>query len=1530
MRQLLSVVALGGIIIFSKFNSYANSIENIEENNNTSKIESEIVSSKNSHQLNKKSKSTSLDYYVNQSREFQFADIEIDNQIEVSNSFDIESEYEINEDSAQYYYDKANQLLDLVKSENRFIDKLDSDAIISLPVGIRTELGGLEYIILIEEVIFRPDGAFFNALMSFESPKGKLAFRGRDIPFSFSGGLEGDVFLELVTPVPIPFGDGIDMVIKADGSSYVVWDCYGFKSMGISADIIFSEDLIVPENTNGEIIKGRNVSCSFTAEMTDWNDLIVNISLPAFQVTGVEGVGFLIENAVFDFSDHNNFSGMKFPEAYTSTYFVPGNKNLWRGFYLGHAEIRLPKEFNSGSTRTSFIAYDLLIDDQGFSGVLIAENIISLEKGKMGNWAFSLDKIGVELVANQLTKAGFEGKVQVPLLSEDNPLEYTALIDMGGEYAFTISTTKDVKMDVWSADVNLAQTSFIEVAIEDNEFKPRAVLNGNASIKISDNGVELADIGFEALEIASTKPYVKVGAFSFGSEAVQQATAGFPVSVENIGFNQVSDTKIGISFNIILNLVGEGDGGFGAECGLMIVGEMSESSGIQSWKYSYLELTKIAVDIDGGAYSVSGSLEFFKNDLYYGNGFKGDATIEIAGMIEIEGMALFGKVDGYRYWYADAMATFKSGIPIGAFALNKFGGGVFHHMRQLDFGEEFGGTLGKTKSNVIYRPDKKVLIGIKASVGLILINAETVFNGDATLEIVFNHGGGLRTIDFQGNANFITPELLGAAQQLVKLQGAIDLMKEDKTPERTTNSSLSAEIRINMNFPAKTLHANLKVYVNVAGGIIKGIGPGDLAGESVMHFSPGEWYIHVGSPDNPVGLEVLSMIRLESYFMVGDNIPGSPPPPAEVSRILGGIDLDYMGAENDLASGRGIAFGARITMDTGDLTFLIFYARFTAGLGFDLMLKDYGNITCAGRSGELGINGWYANGQAFAYFSGKVGIIVKIFGKTKKYEIIDLGMAAVLQAKLPDPFWMRGIVGGYYSLLGGMIKGDCKFEVVIGEECEFVGEGSVLEGIEVISELTPASGQSDIDVFNSPQAVFNMEIDKVFEMVDLDGKTKAFRIKLDHFKIMKSGSEIDVNYKWNADHTVIALQPTDILPGESSIKAMAQISFEERDRSVWKPVKLDNKVITESMEITFTTGKAPDYIPLHNVKYCYPIINHYNFYSKEYSKGYVQLKQGQDYLFEANADFNTKGRYTSYDGTETLFDIVYKQNNEIEYNIPSGLKINSVYTFDIVNVPLRKISVDKNISKRSRLVELGDESKKQSITIATREAEGSIKNLKVKLIFTSHFRASYYATLKEKLDDMFISTGFRRNIHSDIHELGVTLFGKELFEKYETHWTTEISPLVQFKAVLTDDYYKNNIDGLIYKPYNSQSAIKIDWRNPNFDIGYPPVKALYIRQIPFNKTLTEGEINGGYSLGTATEGAFVYNLIWFYAKDFFDLQQKAAVKIYQGSNISWYSTLMNSTFPEVKSGKYQFDIKYVVPGRNEVSSKYRVNIDNKL
>ncbi len=66
-----------------------------------------------------------------------------------------------------------------------------------------------------------------------------------------------------------------------------------------------------------------------------------------------------------------------------------------------------------------------MIDNQGVSGKFIGKNIISLNEGNMNGWAFSLDSVGVELMANQLVQAGFDGGLVIPIGKDDRPFEYT-------------------------------------------------------------------------------------------------------------------------------------------------------------------------------------------------------------------------------------------------------------------------------------------------------------------------------------------------------------------------------------------------------------------------------------------------------------------------------------------------------------------------------------------------------------------------------------------------------------------------------------------------------------------------------------------------------------------------------------------------------------------------------------------------------------------------------------------------------------------------------------------------------------------------------------------------------------------------------------------------------------------------------------------------------------------------------------------------------------------------------------------------
>ncbi|WP_406630123.1 hypothetical protein RAN96_09055, partial [Ornithobacterium rhinotracheale] len=63
-------------------------------------------------------------------------------------------------------------------------------------------------------------------------------------------------------------------------------------------------------------------------------------------------------------------------------------------------------------------------------------------------------------------------------------------------------------------------------------------------------------------------------------------------------------------------------------------------------------------------------------------------------------------------------------------------------------------------------------------------------------------------------------------------------------------------------------------------------------------------------------------------------------------------------------------------------------------------------------------------------------------------------------------------------------------------------------------------------------------------------------------------------------------------------------------------IMVNGKKAIEIEEREFTTGTAPNTIPLSNIEYAYPVVEQENYYTGETNRGYIKLKRGQDYLFD--------------------------------------------------------------------------------------------------------------------------------------------------------------------------------------------------------------------------------------------------------------------------------------------------------------------------
>jgi hypothetical protein len=484
---------------------------------------------------------------------------------------------------------------------------------------------------------------------------------------------------------------------------------------------------------------------------------------------------------------------------------------------------------------------------------------------------------------------------------------------------------------------------------------------------------------------------------------------------------------------------------------------------------------------------------------------------------------------------------------------------------------------------------------------------------------------------------------------------------------------------------------------------------------------------------------------------------------------------------------------------------------------------------------------------------------------------------------------------------------------------------NILAKMAIISQLTPAQGERDVNVFSTPQAVFNMPVDKEFSLTE-GGKKRTFRIKLDHFKFTDAGKEINGSLTWNDTKDVVAFNSIDIFPSKKEVKGVAQVSFEEQINGAWTPVFFQGKQTIEKSEITFTTGLAPDFIPVSNVEYSYPVVNQLNYYKDETREGYIKLKKGQPELFQPGAEWKQVGRMTVLGGAKSEFPISYS-NSVVTFSTPSNLETNRIYVFELVNIPAQAAgAVDRNVHEEKNEVSVNGES--AGTEIKTKKAEGSIVELEEKSIFNTYFKSSAYPTLAGKINSLNFSPGWTWAILPRVSELGTTSMGPEFFDGSEFITSTyDQNKLIQIEADLSgNEWYGNSIYPLVYEGYPLNSKIVI--RNRQVDhLGVPPVRSVYMRQTPSQRSLTNESILAGSDVSASPFATgIIYNLSQEMYRDYLDLQATVANLAVQETTPRTDKLLIQPFMP-LQQGPYKIIIKHVLPGSRKVTSvnPYTIN-----
>ncbi len=1212
-----------------------------------------------------------------------------------------------------------------------------ANTVFQLPLGIDKQIMGSPVTIEITALKINATQAVMDAATIINTPDdnvvSRIALGARNVCVNPTD-LCGDAKLFLAEDVTLPT---LNLTLKGaanpGGGTYIVFDKTGFKNLQIVGAITFPTSLIVKKWD-----KASQVTATITANTQNgWSDWMAQVSIDPFSITGNNDFGFtLVGSATYDHSDVQNPAGLP-----TITEKPELATPQWHGFFMPQLTIDLPAALKNGDgTNITTAVQNLIIDNNGVSGSLTANNILQIGNGSLGGWYYSIDDINLSIVNNGFKNGGMDGKLVLPVsdMSHQNAeLDYHSTLsestnNSGVQFQFVIAPKSNLDFALWVATAQIDQTSNITVSAgAGSDFSAVATLNGHLSITAQlpvVGAVNFAQVKFEQLKLETSAPYLDFGNSSFSLASPQHSIGGhleandatpdkpvvddgsmddFPVTINNIS-PYFSSGDVGLKFTMNLQLsdiAALPD----ASTTLSIYGKFKMDNGRPKFYFDpgdAVQLDQITVKGSLGALTIDGVVDFYYNDATYGNGFKGSVKATFPAIdIGVASTVQFGSVGGYKYWYVDAMIDLgQAGIVLGntGMSIFGFGGGAYYHMKQSvtlpgassisTKTPDANAAPGASVTGISYKPDVNTALGLKATI-LFGVNARPVFNADATLGIEFAGSGGISDMNFVGNGRMLDVPPKPAVTMTV--QANYDF----------ANNIFMASLSANMDYPPLNSPLDLQGHGTIQ--VYFGPGPKPF----------GNYYIKFGLPE-PENARITfpyEFLNNNQFYMEAGNyqIDPMPPLPADIITVLqkSGVNTSIFSRANDpdISSGAGFIFGASAGFKYQG-QFAIFKADFGATIGFDIALKQYGqdaNISCSNGQTTIGYGGWYATGQIYAGIWGSIDISTDFFGDIN---ILDVGAGAALQAGLPNPTYVTGAIGGYYSVLDGAISGSLHYEFTMGEPCTISKD--VLSGFKLISDVNPVDGSTDMEVTTAPAVAFNFNLtdnDNVsFSIMQhIDGKPdtrRDFRFNQNCVNATlhdnTNNADIAVTASESSDRTGMTFVPNETLAKSSQHVLNVTARLDELVAGVWQPALYSTganagKPFQDTRAITFTTNKGLDSIPESMVEYTYPLKWQRFFMPDEasttaFGTGNAIIKLDQ-VINPASLDMNgpdqgyTQSFYAKIVpnggiATTIPFSLTADQSGKINFELPPGLNPNTVYAIQFIGRADPKGSLNFNLA----------------------------------------------------------------------------------------------------------------------------------------------------------------------------------------------------------------------------------------------------------
>lgn len=278
----------------------------------------------------------------------------------------------------------------------------------------------------------------------------------------------------------------------------------------------------------------------------------------------------------------------------------------------------------------------------------------------------------------------------------------------------------------------------------------------------------------------------------------------------------------------------------------------------------------------------------------------------------------------------------------------------------------------------------------------------------------------------------------------------------------------------------------------------------------------------VGKDDSP--LYLAGLLYADAYLCIGNEMPNGgalAPIPEQVVKFLNGEDLNGQQQSGNvekinnrradavremLSKGNtkfGLMLGSSI-MGRFACNAVVPYVDVSCIAGFDISFMLQDGMKCLDGK-PAGRNGMYGTGQVYAMLQGKFGLMLNLWIYTGKYELLNVGLGALMQGGFFNPSWLYGNARFQAKLFDGLIKFNSSMQFKVGDVC-LPSYGDPLADIKIFNEVLPgdsvrstgleASEDRLVSPFIVPSFTTNMKIgaelrlfdkNKAQEMVGMEG-----------------------------------------------------------------------------------------------------------------------------------------------------------------------------------------------------------------------------------------------------------------------------------------------------------------------------------------------------------------------------------------------------------------------------------------------------------